>query len=55
MSNRWNQNQAALLKGALAGLAEVALYEFVHKHCPAALREKNCAERARPYYQSRYR
>ena len=40
MSDRWKQIQAALLKGASAGLGEVALYEFVLKHCPAVSREK---------------
>jgi hypothetical protein len=40
MSDRWKQIQAALLKGASAGLAEDALYAFVVEHCPAASREK---------------
>ena len=40
MSDRWKQIQAALLKGASAGLGEVALDEFVLKHCPAVSREK---------------
>jgi hypothetical protein len=40
MSDRWKQIQAALLKGASAGLAEDALHAFVVEHCPAASREK---------------
>ena len=40
MSDRWKQIQAALLKGASAGLAESGLYAFVVEMCPAASREK---------------
>jgi hypothetical protein len=40
MSDKWKQIQAALLKGASAGLPEVALYEFVVEHCPAVSSEK---------------
>jgi hypothetical protein len=40
MSDKWKQIQAALLKGASAGLSEVALYDFVTERCPAASQEK---------------